>query len=267
VLLTSFCISFIRLSVNNTWHKIYNVPLHIWAAGIGGFYFANVCFVFALQYAPPENIELISYLWPILIIFLAPLYLKTQIRLNHVLGSIIAFWGIFLLLGNTNVIGGQLQYWKGYVLTAGYLIFWTAYIISSIKYPKAPNELVGIFCGIGALLSFLFHLLSEEYIAPNQNEIATMILIGITGQGLAYLFWDYSIKHGHYYFLCILSNFTPLLSIFILIQFGFTAPRENLSIAAILVCSGTLITSINIHFWKKYFKPPIDQQLKNSEHL
>jgi len=251
VLLTSFIISVIRLSINKTWHKIYNVPLHIWAAGIGGFYIANICFVFALQYAPPENIELISYLWPILIIFLAPLYLKTQIKIHHVLGSIIAFSGIFLLLNNTNPIGGSLQYWKGYLLTMGYLIFWTTYIITSIKYPNAPNELVGIFCGIGALLSFIFHLLGEDYIAPSQNEISTMILIGITGQGLAYLFWDYSIKHGHSYTLCILSNFTPLLSIYILIKFGFTTPRDNLSISALLVCFGTMLTSINVHFWKK----------------
>tara|TARA_R110002110_G_scaffold124505_2_gene301861 strand:+ start:11797 stop:12630 length:834 start_codon:yes stop_codon:yes gene_type:complete len=250
ILFISFSLSAIRLSIHNTWYKIFNVPFHIWLAGIGGFYLANVCFVLALEYAPPENVELISYLWPILIIFLAPFILKSQFKASHVFGSMLSFLGIFLLLSNTESIYAQCQYWKGYLLTIGYLFFWTAYIISSIKYPKAPNELVGVFCGVGCVISFIFHMFGEEYVPPNQKQIMTMVLLGLTAQGLAYLFWDYSLKNGHYYLLCILSNFTPLLSIYILIQFGFTAPRENLFPAVILVCLGALIASTNIQFWK-----------------
>lgn len=83
----------------------------------------------------------------------------------------------------------------------------------------------------------------ETFILPESNQMILLVLLGITGQGLAYLFWDHGIKNGYYKFLCALTYAAPILSIFLLVQFGYTTMSQHLLIATLLVSLGAVITT------------------------
>lgn len=250
VFATSFILACIRLSLSKRWHLIAKTPLKFWGFGILGIYLANVCFVLALGHAPPENVELISYTWPIMALLWASLVLKNQIKTIHFFGSFLAFIGLYLLLAEPSLTF-SIHYWRGYLLTIGYALCWSIYVVCTKKYPTIPNEMIGLYCGIGAVCSCLLHLKTEHFILPSPKEWGLMVLIGLTGQGMAYWLWAHSIKYGHYYLLCTLSYFTPCLSIMLLIRFGLTQTREGLWPATVFICSGALLCMMNASLLKK----------------
>ena len=246
VFFTSFLLAATRITLSQTWHQTLNVPLKVWGIGIMGIYLANCCFMFALQYAPPEKVELISYIWPILAIIVSPLILPTQLRPIQLLGACIAFIGVTILLNDGTPFYFNAQHSLGYLLTIAYVICWSGYVILSRKFPNTPSNLVGLYCGIGALCSLCLHLKFETFIAPSPTDMLKLILMGLTCQGAAYLLWDYSLKKGHYQALCNLSYFTPVISIYLLIKLGLSDNRENLWLSCLLICLGALITCSQI---------------------
>ncbi len=214
----------------------------MWAFGIMGIYGANLSFVYAMQCAPPEKVDLINYLWPILVTILSPLVFKAKVNFLSMLGVAIAFAGIFVVLTNgASLAGFEMQYWPGFLLALLNVIFWGTYVIVSKKNSTVPNEMIGLYCGIGAICSLIIHCYTENFLLPSNKELVTMITIGLTGQGLAYILWDYGIKSGHYYLLCTLSYFTPILSILLLVKFQYTMASDHLWIAATLVSLGACL--------------------------
>jgi len=249
VFASSCYLSLCRITANQSWYKVKKVPVKIWIIGVLGIYFANLSFVCAMQYAPPEKVDLINYLWPIIVTFISPILLKNNIKKYHVLGVAIAFSGIFILLTNGKGLNGfEPQYMLGYFLAALNAIFWSLYILFSKKNPQIPNEMIGIYCGIGAVCSFVLHHKLETFIFPSNQQLITMITLGLTGQGLAYILWDKGIKFGHYNLLCTLSYFAPILSILLLVKFHYTQASHQLWIATILVSFGAFLTEPKLLF-------------------
>lgn len=243
VFASSCYLSLCRITANKTWYKVKKVPVKIWGIGILGIYFANLSFVCAMQYAPPEKVDLINYLWPIIVTIISPLLFKNNLKKYHFLGVAIAFIGIFILLTNGKGLEGfEPQYFFGYFLAALNAVFWSVYILFSKKNPHIPNEMIGIYCGIGAVCSLILHYKFETFVLPSDQQLITMITIGLAGQGLAYILWDRAIKFGHYYLLCTLSYFTPILSILLLVKFHYTQTSDQLWLAVTLVSFGAFLT-------------------------
>ncbi len=257
VFLSSFFLSYCRISLNNRWHIIAKVPITMWLAGIVGIYLANLFFVTAFQHAPPEKVDLINYLWPVMVILFSPLLLNEKLKLRHLMGVIIAFSGIFILLTDGQGIKGfETKYCLGYGLSFLNALCWTIFIIYCKRYPESPNEMIGIFSGIAAVCSLVFHFLFESFIMPEPQQLILLIILGLTGQGLSYLFWDHAIKNGYYKFLCTLTYASPLVSIFLLVYFGFTPMSDNLIKATLLVSLGAAISMPPLKKGKKKSNTP-----------
>src|ERR1051325_11177149 len=43
-------------------------PAKVWALGVGGLFGYHALYFFALRFAPPAEAQLVSYLWPLLIV-------------------------------------------------------------------------------------------------------------------------------------------------------------------------------------------------------
>lgn len=220
------------------------IPVYLFFLGMAGIYLNNLFFISAFKHAPAEKVDLINYLWPIMVVLLSSLLPKERIKLQHFAGALMAFYGVFLLLTNGIGLGEiDLQCRNGYIYAFLDAICWAIFTVSLRKYKHASNALIGICCGISAVLSLLTHCVFEDFVMPSTMQFCLMAILGFTSQGLAYYFWDFGIKNGNYRLLYVLSYFNPIISIGFLILFGFTAPSPVLFTSAVLVCMGAFVAS------------------------
>ena len=68
----------------------WQIPLGTLAVGVGGIFGYHFFYFRAFALAPAVEVNLINYLWPLLIVVLSPLLLKGyRLRPNHVIGALL----------------------------------------------------------------------------------------------------------------------------------------------------------------------------------
>src|SRR6188768_3594825 len=85
-------------------------PWQVWALGVGGLFGYHALYFLALRLAPPAEAQLVSYLWPVLIVLLSATLPGKGLRLHHVAGALIAACGTAVLFAG-----------RGVTLTGAYL--------------------------------------------------------------------------------------------------------------------------------------------------
>jgi len=254
VFLIGFICSASYNTYNRNWKKTLDHPFYIWIIGIIGIFGNEVLFIESFKHAPVAHVDLINFLWPIMVIFFSSLFPKEKLQFRYFLASLIAFIGIYILIfyDEGQNINFQHQYIKGYLYALFAAFFWTFYTIISKFYGKLKTEMIGIYCGLGFILSFLMHLAYEKTIMPTLSNFISLIFMGIATHCLAYFFWDYGVKKGNFKLLSILSYFNPIISISILIIAGYSKPTYVLFISSFLIFSAGLIGGLT---WKKSKSP------------
>jgi len=252
--LTCFCIAIIKLMRTKNWQAVFKVPLFLWVISILCIYGHNSLFILSLKHAPPEKADLINYLWPIMVILGSSFLPTERLRWPHILGAFIAFSGVFLLLTDGHgLIALELEYWLGYLFALLGAICWTTFTLVSRSHPNTPKEMVGLYCGFGAIFAIFAHTNFETFIMPDLSQAMILLLMGVTSQGLAYFLWDYGVKQGHYQTLCVASYANPIVSIALLVVFGYAQMSIYLFTAALMVTIGALIASNQ--FGRLFFNP------------
>ena len=73
-------------------------PPEVWALGVGGLFGYHALYFFALRLAPPAEAQLVSYLWPLLIVLGSALLPGERLRAHHVVGALIALAGTIVVV-------------------------------------------------------------------------------------------------------------------------------------------------------------------------
>jgi drug/metabolite transporter (DMT)-like permease len=224
--------------------SILKQPPAVWANGIFGLFGYHAIYFMAMQNAPSIEVSLIAYLWPILIVLFSSLLPGERLRWFHVSGVILGFAGIAMLL----IRGGfavRQEYMVGYMLALLCAVIWSVYSVVSRKLSSAPTVLIGAFCGITSLLSFICHLLFENTVTVTGARWIPVLLLGLGPVGLAFFAWDCGMKNGNIKLLGTLSYVAPLLSGMLLVLFGKAAFSWSLLAACGLIMAGSLMTAID----------------------
>ncbi len=144
----------------------------------------------------------------------------------------------------------QGDYFYGYLFAFIAAVIWSSYTIMTRLFRETPMEMVGMYCGIGSIISLGLHLIFETWVAPSFTDSFMVILLGLSS-GIAYLLWTYGIQKGNIKMLGVLAYFTPVLSMSLLVLSG----KEPMSIALVAACFlvvlGVVVGSVN---WSKLKK-------------
>lgn len=250
----SFSVTALYLTFTKRWFLLKQ-PLLLWIVGILGIFGNDVLYIAAFKFAPPVQADLIAYLWPIFVIVFSGLLPREKFSIKHVLAGILGFAGVCFLITEGEALSSfQLQYLPGYCFALGSAIVWSIYTLIARHYGKTRSEMIGLYCGFGMLFSIVAHFQFETTVTPTSTQWFVMLIMGLTTQGLAYFFWDFGIKRGNFKLLNVLSYGNPVLSVLLLIVFGFAQPSFSLFIACILVTAGGLIASISWSIPLKYIQ-------------
>ena len=205
--------------------------------GLFGFHF--LLFV-ALRTAPPLEANLVNYLWPLLIVVLAPLVLRgVTLRPLHVLAAVAGFAGAALaIVGGRDVSGGLA--W-GYVAAAGSAFVWATYSLLTQRVPHFPTAAIGLFGLVSGLLALACHALLEPAVALSTRDLLLIGIVGLGPLGAAFFLWDAALKRSDARRIGLLSYLTPLASTLLLALTTARPLTPWIAAAALLIVGAAIV--------------------------
>jgi len=223
-------------------------PWQVWALGVGGLFGYHALYFLALRLAPPAEAQLVSYLWPVLIVLMSALLPQERLRVHHVAGALIALCGtVVLFAGRGLTVTGA--YLPGFAAAFVAAFVWAAYSVLSRRYADVPSDAVAGFCLVTAALAALSHLLFEPTHWPeNATQWLAVAALGIGPVGAAFYVWDIGMKRGDIRVLGVGSYLAPLLSTLFLVLAGYAAASLSLAVAAVLIAAGGVLAAKDMLF-------------------
>jgi drug/metabolite transporter (DMT)-like permease len=232
--------------------KEWRVPWRTFAVGVGGIFGYHALLFFAFRIAPAVEVNLINYLWPLLIVLLSPVFLKGfRLRPWHLAGALLGFAGAFLVVsgGSLRVDAANLG---GYLLAAAAALAWACYSLLTKRLPPFPTGAVGGFCLVSGLLSLgLYCLESAGRGAGGSASLSGLdwlflALLGLGPMGGAFYAWDAALKRGDPRVIGALSYLTPLLSTLNLVMLGGKRLSPVAGLAMALIVAGAVVGSLDL---------------------
>lgn len=122
----------------------WRVPASTLLLGVGGLFGFHFLLFLALRHAPPMEANLVNYLWPLLIVVLAPVLLPgVRLRPVHVVAALAGFAGAALAILCGRDVSGTLAW--GYLPALGSAFIWAAYSLLTRRVPHFPTAAIGLF--------------------------------------------------------------------------------------------------------------------------
>jgi drug/metabolite transporter (DMT)-like permease len=218
-------------------------PAAVWLVGVGGLFFYHALYFLALKAAPPVEVSLIAYLWPLLIVLFSALLPGERLRWWHVAGALAGLLGTVLLVTDGGRFALRAENALGYAAALGCALVWSSYSVASRRFGRVPSDVVGGFCGATAVLALLCHLAFERWAQPSVSEWLAIAALGLGPVGIAFFVWDHGMKRGDIKALGAMSYATPLVSTLLLILFGRAAPSATIGVACLLIVGGAALAS------------------------
>jgi drug/metabolite transporter (DMT)-like permease len=228
-------------------------PVPVWLVGVGGLFGYHALYFLALKAAPPVEVSLIAYLWPLLIVLFSALLPGERLGWWHVVGALAGLLGTVLLVTDGGRVAFRAENALGYAAALGCALVWSSYSVASRRFGQVPSDVVGGFCGATAVLALLCHLAFETWTRPSGGEWLAILGLGLGPVGVAFFVWDHGMKHGDIKALGALSYATPLVSTLLLVLFGKAAPSPLIGAACLLVVGGAALASRGL--WSRRSPP------------
>jgi len=223
-------------------------PWQVWALGVGGLFGYHALYFLALRLAPPAEAQLVSYLWPVLIVLMSALLPGERLRLHHIAGALIALAGTVVLFAGRGIVltGANLP---GFAAAFVAAFVWAAYSVLSRRFADVPSDAVAGFCLVTAALAAISHALFEQTHWPETAaQWLAVVALGVGPVGAAFYVWDIGMKRGDIRVLGVGSYLAPLLSTLFLVLVGYAAASFSLALAALLIAGGGVLAAKDLLF-------------------
>lgn len=224
----------------------FSAPMSQYIVIFSGVGVYSILLNIAFKTAPAFEINMLNYLWPILLVLFAKLLNKQRLRLSEFLGMMFGFVGMCIIfMPQDEVLFEHVS--TGHVLIILAAVVWALYsaFVSERHYSVVLLIPVMAFAGC---VSFVLHVLFEKTVWVQPTYVWAAVLVFCLTR-FCFALWDYGMRKGDQVLLSSLSYFLPLLSSLYFIAFGFTPARIGVAIGGAFIIVGCVI--VNIHHLKR----------------
>jgi len=200
----------------------------VFALGLSG---GDIFFILATHRIPAAQANLISYLWPVMIVVFGATVGLFRLRLRQIIGLALGFSGAVILMWDGRVtmsIGGI-----GLALLSG--ACWAVYCIFRLTWKQPAGNVLARGCAISTVLCALLHVFLEPTVVPTLGAFAATAVAGIIPLALGNFVWDQGFRRGDGQLLAVMAYATPLCSALLLASLGAALLTWNLLTGAIVI--------------------------------
>ena len=221
--------------------SLWRIELRTLGLGVFGLFGFHFLLFVALRSAPPVEANLVNYLWPLLMVLLAPVLLVgVPLRAAQVVAALMGFAGAALAIvggiGGSGGVPGSASGWHdGYALAMASAFVWASYSLLCQRVPPFPTAAIGLFALLSGLLSLVCHVALEPAVSLTLQDWGLLAAMGLGPLGAAFFLWDIALKTGDVRHIGILSYITPWASTALLIVVSGRAFTWNIAAAAALI--------------------------------
>jgi drug/metabolite transporter (DMT)-like permease len=211
------------------------LPALVFAIGLSG---GDVAFILATHRIPAAQANLISYLWPVMIVVFGAAIGLFRLRLRQVIGLALGFAGAAILIWDGRVsmsIGGI-----GLALLSG--ACWAAYCLFRLTWKQPAGNVLARGCAMSTVLCASLHFFVEPTIVPNLRSFAATAVAGIIPLALGNFAWDEGFRRGDGQLLAVMAYATPLCSALLLAALGAALLTWNLLAGAVVIVLAGLLS-------------------------
>lgn len=205
----------------NAWSlSVFRQPLPAFLLALFALFGYHALYFIAFRHAPAVEVNLINYLWPLLIVVFAAFLPGVRLSLAQVVGTALGLFGVLLMV--TRAQGVQLDpaHLGGYLAAFCAALTWSAYSVLNRRFHEVPSTAISFVCVVVALLAAAVHFATGTTQVPSGAQWLVLIVMGIGPVGVAFLLWDHGTKHGDIAVLGTLSYAAPVLSTGLLLLGG-----------------------------------------------
>jgi drug/metabolite transporter (DMT)-like permease len=207
-------------------HRVrdWRASARVLALGIYGLFGFHFLLFLALRNAPPVEANLVNYLWPLLMVLLAPALLPAvRLHARHVVAGLMGFAGAALLIVGPTLGKGAdatadtgAHPALGYACALGSALVWATYSLATKRVGAFPTATVGLFCAASGVLALACHVLFEPPASLALRDVPYLLALGLGPMGAAFFLWDAALKAGDPRRIGALAYLTPMLSTLLL---------------------------------------------------
>jgi drug/metabolite transporter (DMT)-like permease len=224
----------------------WRVPASTLALGIYGLFAYHFLLFMALRHAPAVEANLVNYLWPLLIVVLAPVILRgITLHVRHVLAAVVGFAGASIAILSAGTSGAGWSW--GYVAALAAAFIWSTYSLLTRRVKPFPTAAIGLFGLLSGLLSLACHALFEPSVQLSGADWARIVIAGLGPLGAAFFLWDKALKLGDPRQIGILSYITPFASTLLLMLVTGRTPTVGIAVSAALIIGAAFLGTREPH--------------------
>lgn len=202
----------------------------------------HALYFIAFRHAPAIEVNLINYLWPLLIVLLSAWLPDVRLRRVQLAGSALGLGGVFVMLVQGHGFSLKSEFVPGYLAAFAAALCWSSYSVLNRRHDGVPSSAIAGPCLIVAVLAALVHVGFETSVAPTRVQWAILILMGLGPVGVAFRLWDRGTKHGDLALLGTLSYAAPLLSTLFLLLSGRVQTHWSQAVSLLLLLTGAWLS-------------------------
>ncbi len=204
------------------------LPAVVYGIALAG---GDASFILATHRIPAAQANLISYLWPVMIVVFGAVIGLFRLRPRQIIGLGLGFSGAVILMWDGRISMSI----SGIALALLSGACWAAYCIFRLTWKQPARNVLARGSVISAIICVFLHALLEPTVIPNLGALAATAVAGMIPLALGNFVWDEGFRRGDGHLLAVMAYATPLCSALLLASLGAALLTWNLLAGAVVI--------------------------------